>query len=134
MRTRLLNSARLVVRLLPVLLLPVLAHCAAGTRSRSEEPAPRTGPTVRVYNDNTEDLRVFLLLGTTRVPLGTVESFTARTIDIPTTACRTPVRLVVQTFASRTSFATRDWDFVTLPRAELRIGTNLRVTTLSVGR
>lgn len=118
-----------------LLFLPIAASCAGHWTPQPEIPQSyQRNSTLEVYNNHPENIRVYVLVGGTQILLGTVESFTARTLEIPPTASTSPVPILIQAFASRATFKTHEVDFVGLPALEMRVGANLKMTTVTVRR
>ena len=130
------NRGRIARWPLLVAAIPLVASCAGQWGGKgTAPPAERRTPSLEVYNNHPENVRIYLLAGgTTQMFLGSVESFTSRTFDIPLTASATPWRVLIQTFASRATYRTQELDFVSLPELEMRVGTNLKMTTIDVRR
>ena len=72
--------------------------------------AAPAGALITVENHNTSAMRVYLLRGTTRVPLGSVDTLERRTFAVPTSVLGHSgmVRLLADPLGSRETFGTED--------------------------
>ena len=106
-----------------------------GPYMRQSEAAgvvPKGGIAVYVTNDHDEDVRVFVLRGTIRIPIGTVGNFSARRLVVSPAELGSSGTLILaaQAFGSQRIAAPQALDITPGTEVEFRIGSRLAYTTL----
>ena len=89
---------------------------------------------LRVINDHAEDVRVYLIRGSSRVPVGSVASFTSRTFKL-SAAVLGPVPTVclsVEALGSHRTLTTVPVDVSLGQTVEARLGNRLRFANVAV--
>lgn len=121
-----LSGERLIVGCLAVCL--SLTACSAvgyrvDTGPSERETGPRGSVVVFVSNDYGEDVRVFVVRGTTRIPIGSVGSYSARRFVIPPAQVGSSgvLELVAQSLASRAIAAPEALDLQSGAEVEFHI-------------
>ena len=96
------------------------------------EMGPAGSVVVFVSNDYTEDVRVFLLRGSTPIPIGSVGSFSARRFVIPPAQVGSSgeLQLVAQALASQAIAAPEALDIQPGAEVEFHIESNLKYSRL----
>jgi len=113
----------------------LLAGCA-GRALESTLPVEYGDRSVRlrVTNDHLEDVRVYLVRGSTRVPLGSVGSLDARSFSLsPAVLGTSPVVcLVVESLGSHTTLTTMPVDVRPGQIVDARLANRLRFAAVAV--
>jgi hypothetical protein len=115
--------------------LVLLVGCA-GRAFESAVPTEHGNRNVglRVINDHAEDVRVYLIRGSTRVPVGSVGSFTSRTFKL-SAAVLGPLPMVclaVEAVGSHRNLTTIPVDVSLGQMVEARLGNRLRFADVAV--
>jgi hypothetical protein len=108
------------------------ASYQANTRQPVEAPVPAGAVVLFVTNGNAEDVRLYLLRGSTQIPIGSVGSFSARRFVIPAVQVGSggELRLIAQALASRAVAAPEALDIEPGAEVEFKIETNLTYSRL----
>jgi len=95
-------------------------------------PLPVSLPLARHQRNHAEDVRLYLLRGSTQIPIGSVGSFGARRFVIPPSQVGSSgvLQLVAQTLGSRTIAAPEALDIEPGAEVEFRIESNLKYSRL----
>lgn len=101
---------------------------ASGTH-RTYAPDPAT---ITVINQNADNIRVYIDLGSTSYPLGRIDAFQRRTLRIPRAMSNSLVTLRIQTVGSRQSFTVDEVAFDTHRQFELWVANRLRGSRISI--
>lgn len=104
-----------------------------GAHKPLDKPTPG-GALITVTNGHVQDMRVYLIRGSTPIPLGSVSTLERRTFAVPTSQLghTGTVRLMVDPLGSRQTF-TSDWiPAVAGDHVEWSLAPNLKLSRVSV--
>ncbi len=128
-----MNVKKLLIPMFVLALGTAVAAPAQATDVRAEaQDSVRQGVTVYVVNNNSLDMRVYVIVGSVRYRLGTVNGLRRQTLKVPASAVSNgnDIRLVAVPFAQRSATYTRS--ILVYPGDELkyRIETRLALSSL----
>lgn len=115
-----------------------LSGCSAvgyGSKlGRATGGAPAGSVTLHVSNDHAEDVRVYLLRGSTRIPVGTVGSFSVRRFVIPSAQVGSSgvLQLIAEALASRAMAAPEALDIEPGDEVDFQVENNLKFSRLMI--
>jgi len=130
-----LSRERLTVGCL-ALCLSLSACSAVGYRLDARrsvgEMSPKGSVVVLVSNDHAEDVRLYLLRGSTQIPIGSVGSYSARRFVIPPAQVGSSgeLQLIAQALGSRAIAAPEALDIEPGAEVEFHIENNLKYSRL----
>ena len=128
-----MNAKKLLIPMFALALGTAVAAPAQATDVRAAaQDSVRQGVTINVVNNNWLDMRVYVIVGSVRYRLGTVNGLGRRTLKVPASAVSigNDIRLVAVPFGQRSATYTRVMLVYPGDKLEYRIESRLALSNL----